>query len=271
MLSSVIEVSGKSNASTIVSVPHGGTLIPPRIQQQLAVPLAEAQDRVDTYTRELADAAAPCATIVKANISRTAIDLNRSPTICELDLRADPEQERDRLVRLYARDGRPLWKSRVGEPWMTREELEIRLREYHEPYHAALAKLLAGADPPLFLVDLHSMSDPAFDIVIGDFRGRSVGVHLCERLLKPFLTSRGYRVGYAGPREIDHQGRRLAAAAIRYSGGFITARYGRPTAGQYAFQIEVCRETCHTDPARMARAFREFFAFLDEERASLPG
>jgi hypothetical protein len=106
------------------------------------------------------------------------------------------------------------------------------------------------------------MSDPAFDLVIGDVRGQSTGAGICERYLQPFFSDRGLRAGYAGPRGTDRQGRPLVPAAILYSGGFITSRYGQPAAGQYAFQIEVNRETCRRDLGEMEQIFREFFSYL---------
>jgi hypothetical protein len=88
--------------------------------------------------------------------------------------------------------------------------------------------------------------------------------------LKPFFAAQGCRVGYAGPRAVDPQGRPVPAAAIRHSGGFITSQYGDPGRGQYAFQIEVNRAACRRDLPRMERIFRSFWSFLRTEGA-VPG
>jgi len=265
----LVEVFGNPESRIVVSVPHSGTFIPEEIQEQLAISLEEAQGRVDTYTCELAGAAEVYATIVKANVSRTVIDVNRSGTIAELDLTTDAKDERDRLVRLYDGEGRPLWKKPLGRPYITREELEARIREYYDPYHQVLGECVERAGRPMFLVDMHSMSAPGFDMVIGDFRGRSAGVEICELEVKPFFEERGYRVGYAGPREVDRRGQPLSHAAIRYSGGFVTSRYGDPASGQHAFQIEVNREAWRRGFDQMELAFGEFFRFLYEEGRKL--
>lgn len=256
----LFEIFGNRESSVVVSVPHNGACIPERIRAQLAIVVERAWERVDTYADELAFAMEEHATIIKADVARVVIDLNRSGTVSELDLTAETEHERDRLVRLYDDHGRDRWKAPVGEPYITREELECRIREYYDPYHAALQECLGRAKKPRVLVDMHSMSDPAFEIVIGDSRGQSTGVEICERRLKPFFVERGYRVGYAGPENVDRRGRPVARAAIRYSGGFITSRYGNPASGEYAFQIEVNREACRRNVERM----REDFGVLGE-------
>ena len=258
----LFEISGNRESSVIVSVPHNGRCLPERIRAQLALAVEKTRPRVDTYADELAFAMEEHATIIKADIARVVIDLNRSGTISELDLTAEPEHERDRLVRLYDDHGRARWKAPVGDPYITREELEYRIREYYDPYHAALQECLEKAKKPRVLVDMHSMSDPAFEIVIGDFRGQSAGVEICEHRFKPFFVERGYRVGYAGPENVDRRGRTVARAAIRYSGGFITSRYGDPASGQYAFQIEVNRDACRRNFERMREDFGALGEFL---------
>ena len=263
-------IKGKRDAPIVVSVPHNGTWTPGEIRRQLAVPAEEVREKVDDYADVLAEMAEEFAAVVKANVSRTVIDLNRSGTVAELDLECDPEREGERLVRLFDVEGRLLWKAPIGRPPISRSELERRIAQYHEPYHAALQGCLKRNETPRILVDMHSMSDPACDLVIGDFRGRSTGEDICERRLKPFFSERGYRVGYAGPRNFDRQGRPAAAAASRYSGGFITSRYGDPGNGQYAFQIEVNRENCRQQFGKMRDDFGLFFGFLakmlEEER-----
>jgi N-formylglutamate deformylase len=257
-------IKGKRNAPVVVSVPHNGIWIPGEIRRQLAVPVEGVQEKVDDYADALAEMAEPFAAVVKTNVSRAVVDLNRSGTVAELDLECDPERERERLVRLFDDEGQLLWKAPIGQPPITRRELERRIVQYHEPYHAALRRCLARSGAPRILVDMHSMSDPAFDLVIGDFRGRSTGGEICERRLKTFFFERGYRVGYAGPRNFDRQGRPAAAAAVRYSGGFITSRYGDPGNGQYAFQIEVNRVTYRQRFEKMRDDFGMFFDFLAE-------
>lgn len=252
----------------MVSVPHHGEWIPPAVVEQLGVSVERARPEIDEFSLDLARAAEPWGTVVAARVARLVIDVNRSGSVSAIDLEDDRRHERDRLVRLYTRDGLPLWRRRVGEPYLSRRELEDRIRRYHEPYHRALAEALSAAPTPRVLVDVHSVSWPAFDAVLGDFRGRSAGAALCEGRLVPFLEARGLKVGYGGPRAADRTGRPVPYDAVRYSGGFITARYGDPAAGQYTFQVELSRQTCHRRFDEVRQAFGEFFQFLAAEVAA---
>jgi len=256
----ILEITGLESGPLVVSVPHNGEMVPRAVEEQLALPVDEAREGADEFSYELACLAAPWAKIVKTNIARLVIDVNRSGTVSELDLSSDAQHERDRLVRLYTRDGRPLWGAPAGV--LEVAELEERIRDYHDPYHRALAEAMNGT--PRVLVDMHSVSWPSFDVIIGDFRGRSAGAGVCENRLKPFLEERGMKVAYAGPRDIDRFGRPVPHDAVRYSGGFITARYGDPAAGRYAFQVEVSRETCRRQLVKVRGAFAEFFEYLAE-------
>jgi N-formylglutamate amidohydrolase len=52
---------------------------------------------------------------------------------------------------------------------------------------------------------------------------------------------------------------------VRQSGGFITGRYGDPDRGRYALQLEVSREACGRDLARMQGILSGFWAFAAGE------
>jgi len=261
------DIRGRAGTGLVVSVPHHGEWVPPAVVEQLGICVERALPDKDEFSLDLAHTAEPWGTVVVNPLSRLVIDVNRSGAVSAIDLEEDRAHERDCLVRRYTADGLPLWRRRVGEPYLSRRELEDRIRLYHEPYHRALGEALEAAPAPRVLVDVHSVSWPAFDVVLGDFRGRSAGAALCEGRLAPFLEERGFKVGYAGPREVDRTGRPAPYDAVRYSGGFITARYGDPAARQYAVQVEVSRQTCHHRFDEVRQAFGEFFRFLAQEVA----
>ena len=258
----IYEIVGVPRAPLIISVPHNGTRVPTAVARQLALPLERVQQRVDAFAWELARTAMPYGTVLRALLARVVVDLNRSGTVTDLDLSHDADQDNQRLVQLFARNGELLWKTGLDGSPLSRAELEQRVKLYHEPYHAALQQLLDAAPRPSLLVDMHSMEEGAFDLVIGDFRGRSAGVELCENVIRPFFTDRGYRVGYAGPRSVDRRGRRLSAVAIQHSGGFITSRFGKPAAHQYAVQIETSRAAAQSRLEAMEGDFAAFFVHM---------
>ncbi len=128
-------------------------------------------------------------------------------------------------------------------------EAKQRLADYYQPYHEALAQLLAETRPRFgcaVLIDCHSMpsvGEPTdgdagrqrADIVLGNRFGTAcapVLVAVARRALEGF----GYRVVLNTP----------------YAGGFVTQKYGRPAEGLHALQIEINR-ALYMDEARIER------------------
>jgi len=137
----------------------------------------------------------------------------------------------------------------TGEPVYRRKlpfaEAEERVRDFWQPYHAALSELIeetrAGFGCCL-LIDCHSMPSHAAhgsaptDFVLGDAHGTSCAPR-ATRMIEETLTGLGYRVRRNDP----------------YAGGYITRHYGAPRRGVHALQIEVARRL-YMDEARVKRA-----------------
>jgi len=112
-------------------------------------------------------------------------------------------------------------------------EAEARVRGCWEPYHSALAGLIAETRAQFgccLLIDCHSMpthpasaGDPA-DMVLGDAHGTSCAPE-ATRLAESVLTGLRYRVKRNDP----------------YAGGYVTRHYGRPREGVHVLQIEIAR------------------------------
>lgn len=111
-------------------------------------------------------------------------------------------------------------------------EAEARIRTCWQPFHDALAGLIAEARSHYglcFLLDCHSMPEagsaaPGVEIVLGDVYGTSCAPQLVATA-EGVLRSRGYTVRRNEP----------------YAGGFISRHYGRPSEGMHALQIEIAR------------------------------
>jgi N-formylglutamate amidohydrolase len=128
-------------------------------------------------------------------------------------------------------------------------EAEARVRTCWEPFHAALAGLIAGTRARFgrcVLLDCHSMPatmalgrvggrGPA-DIVLGDAHGTACSPRTI-RIAEQVLESMGYRVRRNDP----------------YAGGYITRHYGRPREGVEALQIELCR-SLYMDEAALQKS-----------------
>ncbi|MCK8785768.1 N-formylglutamate amidohydrolase [Roseomonas sp. NAR14] len=127
---------------------------------------------------------------------------------------------------------------------LTFAEAEARIRQCWQPYHDALAALIAETRARFgfcLLVDCHSMpthpaqsgTPPAF--VLGDAHGTACAPR-ATRLVEEALSGMGYRVRRNDP----------------YAGGYVTRHYGRPRDGVHALQIEIAR-TLYMDEVAVER------------------
>jgi N-formylglutamate amidohydrolase len=123
-----------------------------------------------------------------------------------------------------------------------------RIAACYEPYHQALAELIAAARRKFgcaVLIDCHSMpsaggapfreGDKRIDFVLGDRFGASCAPSLVS-LVEQTLAKMTYNVSRNAP----------------YAGGFVAAAYGRPAEGVHVLQIEINR-ALYLDEARLAR------------------
>jgi N-formylglutamate deformylase len=143
------------------------------------------------------------------------------------------------IARVVA-TGEPVYRQKL--PFA---EAEARVRGCWQPYHAALAGLIAETKARFgacLLLDCHSMpthpiqGSPPADMVLGDAHGTSCAPR-ATRLVEAVLSDLGYRVRRNDP----------------YAGGYVTRHYGAPREGVHALQIEIARRL-YMDEARVQRA-----------------
>ena len=126
-------------------------------------------------------------------------------------------------------------------------EAESRVRRCWQPFHDALAELIAETRERFgicLLIDCHSMPSPgssgrpgvrAADFVLGDAHGTACAPGIA-RVAEGLLAGLGYAVRRNDP----------------YAGGYITRHYGRPREGVHALQIEIGRDL-YMDESRIER------------------
>jgi len=224
----------------VFASPHSGQDYPPDfVAESRLDPLALRRSE-DSFVDELF-AAAPAhgAPLLAANFPRVWCDVNREPW--ELDPAMFEEPLPPWVNTTSPRVGAGLGTiARIvatGEPVYRRRlrfaEAEARIRACWEPYHAALADLIAETRARFgvcLLVDCHSMpAHPAQganppDVVLGDAHGTACAPR-ATRLVEEALIARGYRVRRNDP----------------YAGGYVTRHYGRPREGTHALQVEIAR------------------------------
>jgi N-formylglutamate amidohydrolase len=223
----------------LVEVPHAGVEVPAEARELLLVDdrvlLRDADTWVDTLFR---DVVAQGATLLTARCSRYVVDLNRD----EHD--HDPASVAGSTHPKGTAPRGVIWReSSDGAPALrrplTRLEFEERIERYHRPYHRALSlelEALRARHGVAVLLCGHSM--PA--------TGRS---QLAQSPRRRADVVPGTRVrSTAGGKLIDALDAHFRGAGLSvrhddpYRGGATTQRYGRPSAGVHAIQVELNRD-----------------------------
>lgn len=208
----------------ILGQPHAGTSMPEAIYSRLNAAGRQLLD-TDWHIDRLYDGLLDDATIVRANFHRYVIDANRDPAGESLY----PGRNTTGLVPEVSFDNAPLW----ADPAAGKDDLVERL-EYHEAYHAALRgeiERLAASHDAVVLYDCHSIrSELPFlftgrlpDLNIGDNDGRTCAAAMTSAVSAICGTAGRYSHVVNG----------------RFRGGWTVRRYGRPTAGVHAIQMEI--------------------------------
>jgi N-formylglutamate deformylase len=236
----------------VFASPHSGANYSPAFLAEARLDPVSLRRSEDGFVDELfAAAPAQGAPLLAATFPRVFCDANREPW--ELDPGMFdgplPAWVNSQSPRVGAGLGTIARVVATGEPVYRRKltfaEAEWRIRTFWQPYHAALAALIAETRDAFgccLLVDCHSMpAHPAHgpnppDIVLGDAHGTSCAPR-ATRLIEERLAGLGYRVRRNDP----------------YAGGYVTRHYGRPREGVHALQIEVAR-SLYMNEARIERA-----------------
>jgi len=220
----------QGHAPLILSIPHAGTEIPGSLHPRLAS-LWLARKDADWWLPELyAFAEALDVTILRTDISRTVIDVNRDPSGASLY----PGQATTGLCPLTSFDGEPLY---VAGQEPDDAEIQRRRGDYFDPYHAMLAAEIARLrhlHPVVMLYDCHSIrseisslfEDVLPNFNIGTNHGNACDAAITERVAAICAADKSFSYVVNG----------------RFKGGYITRHYGAPAGGVNALQMELaCR------------------------------
>lgn len=197
----------------LLSIPHGGTETPEELRDRVCITPQDLFDDGDAFTADIYDLVGEAAYVVKAEIARAFVDLNRAP-----DDR--PPQNPDGVVKSATCFDRPIYQP-AREP---NESLTAALIErYHAPYHARLER--AASDPEVRLaLDCHSMLAAAPPIARDAGRPRPLfclssrdGATAPVPLLEELATT--LAVAFEIPRE-------QIGLNEPFKGGYITQRHG---------------------------------------------
>lgn len=138
--------AGPGGYPFLISIPHGGTKIPGELSGRIALSSGEVAYYSDPHTRRLFDFGNRVAACVTADVSRTAIDVNRSP----LHL---PPAYPDGVLKTVTVGGTPVYRpgSFPDEPL-----IHLLLLRYYFPFHIRIKNALEEGTIRIGF-DCHSM------------------------------------------------------------------------------------------------------------------
>lgn len=213
----------------IISIPHAGTGFPPELKGHYNKRLQTYLDDTDWYLDKLYYfAPALGITLIKANLSRWVIDLNRDP-------KSIPLYDDGRLITSHIPRtdfyGNKIYKKPEYEPDQT--ECELRLRTYYWPYYKQIETLLQvrkNEFGKVLLWDAHSIrhlvttiqKDPFPDMILGNNDEKTADAKIIRTALNG-LESGSFELRHNSP----------------FKGGHITRYFGNPKNNVHALQLEM--------------------------------
>jgi N-formylglutamate deformylase len=222
-----VEVT-RGDGPVVLGLPHTGTHLPPAIAARLNARGRELSD-TDWHIEQLYAGLLPGVTTVRATFHRYVIDANRPPDGDSLY----PGQNTTGLVPVTDFDGAPIWDAPPDA-----KDVDARLRDYHAPYHAALAAELArvrAVHGVAILYDCHSIRSHIpflFDGILPDMNIGTADGTTCDARVAEAV--RGIAARAPGLSHIVNG---------RFKGGYTTRHYGRPDEGLHAIQMELAQST----------------------------
>ena len=131
----------------LLSIPHGGMRTPPELCDMLRISDRDIFEDGDAHTVPIYDIGEAAAVVVRAEVARAFVDLNRS-------LQDMPPANPDGLIKSATCHNRPIYAVQPDEAM--RRDL---IAKYYMPYHRRIQQAVRG-DLQLCL-DCHSMEDVA--------------------------------------------------------------------------------------------------------------
>ncbi len=259
----------------VFASPHSGRVYPADMMARAQVDGQVLRSSEDAYI-DLLLGAAPAfgAPFVTTEVPRAYVDFNRAadeldPALIEGAPRAGLNPRIASGLGVLARvvsNGRAIYRGKLPLA-----EAERRIARYWVPYHAGLGALIEAQRArfgQVLLCDMHSMPHEALsgytarggarpDIVVGDRWGASASGGVVEQI-EEVLREAGFRVARNAP----------------FAGAYVTQRYGRPSQGMHAVQIEIDRalylDERRVEPLPDFEGFRQLMARVIGQLAALP-
>ncbi|MFW7381205.1 MAG: N-formylglutamate amidohydrolase [Oligoflexus sp.] len=225
----IIKAQAKNEVPIIINVPHAGVWFPPEDQRLFKAEITQHPPDTDWFVDQLYDFAPSMgASLMKANISRYVIDLNRPSNGQSLyqDGRSTPG-----LLPQQTFQGQDIYQEVVDVHSLKTKRISL----YYEPYYEKLEALIQQKKERFgccLLIDAHSIkrrvpsvrAEAFADIILGNNLGQSCDAKIID-LAQEILSSH-YQVKVNEP----------------FQGGHITRSFARPKEGIHCLQIEMSQD-----------------------------
>ncbi len=213
----------------VISIPHAGINFPPELKKHYKKRMRNFVDDTDWYVHRLYDFAPELGiTVIKANLSRWVIDLNRDPE-------STPLYNDGRLITTCTPTtdffGNSIYKSKAVEPEPA--EKQRRLDTYYWPYYKEIETLLEKRKNQfgkVLLWDAHSIRHKVSTIQKEVFPDMILGNN-DEKTAHPELINTALKKLKSGTFNINHN--------TPFKGGHITRYFGKPENNTHALQLEM--------------------------------
>ncbi|KPA12758.1 N-formylglutamate amidohydrolase [Candidatus Magnetomorum sp. HK-1] len=199
----------------IISIPHGGSFIPYDLKDDILLSPLDLLEDSDAFTQEIYDISDSAEYVIKANIARAIVDLNRS-------IEQLPPEYPDGIIKSHTCYGKQIYKNGKSPDLLKTKEL---INEYYLPYHEELKTALISNNRIELALDCHSMAAVGPEIskdkgkkrplmCLGNVWGQTCPTPIINHLSECFCQSFGFQTE-------DIQ------INLPFAGGYITKTYGK--------------------------------------------
>jgi N-formylglutamate deformylase len=130
----------------LLSIPHGGEMIPPEVRERVAITRRDILYTGDPLTQRIYDFGGRVAACISTDIARVIVDMNRAPYYA-------PFMNTDGIVKRVTSEGAPVYREGL---YPDRSLILTLLKRYYYPYHQSLNAALNPGEI-LLALDCHSM------------------------------------------------------------------------------------------------------------------
>lgn len=253
----------KKTMPFLISIPHGGTKMPPELKDRVVITAHDLFDDSDSFTQEIYDIGDAVVKVLKFNTARAFVDAGRA-------LNQMPPHFPDGLVKSSTCLLKPIYAAGKHPDSSLRKVL---VEKYYQPYHEEL-KIWAHYEHIKLGLDCHSMLPVAPDISpdpgqkrplinLGNLEGRA-----SPEILVKILRKRFQRVFNLSSNDVTIN--------QPFKGGYITQTYAHKpipwiqiemNRSLYLDEKYFDRKTLKIDPIRLGelntlflRVLKEFYA-----------